>query len=379
VTPDQLAGLGIQLIGAPGRFLDRRTLAAGEQRVRARRFVIATGSRPLVPEIPGLAEVPYFTSATLFDNTRKLTHLVVIGAGAVALELAQACRRLGAEVTVVAPETPLAGRDPELGAIVLRQLADEGISLRVATEVARVEGRSLGIGVAVRTAAGEETLDASHILVAAGAAPVLEGLALEKAGVRVEGTNGAARLVLGTGLRTSNFRIYAAGDVVDGEGSVHAAARHAAVVVERALFGLPARVAPGTLPAAVFTDPELAETGLTEPELLRRRGDFRVLRVSLGENDRARMERQAHGLVKLVVGRGGRLLGAGIVGAGAAEMISLFSLAIANGLPLGALARFSAPYPTLTEAVRAVAEEGLADEPASPLRRRLLALRRVLP
>lgn len=380
VTAEQVRAHGIDLIAAPGRFLDRQSLAAGDRTVRARRFVIATGSHPLVPDIPGLGEVPYFTSRSFFDNTRKLTHLVIIGAGETGLELAQACRRLGAAVTVIERATPLGGRDPELVAVALRRLADEGVVLRAATEVVAVQQRSLGIGVAIRSAAGEETLDASHVLVATGRAPALEGLELEHAGIKVRIGDGPVRLLLQDGLRTSNPRVYAVGDAAGLASHVQAARRQAELVVRQTRFGLPERFDPSALPVAVFTDPEIAEVGLTEPMArLQRRGDFEVRRLGLAENDRARIERQGYGLVKLVIGRGGRLLGAGIVGTGAAETISLFALAIANGLSLRHLARFVAPYPTLGEVAGALAGEAPPNAAERPLPGRLGALRRVLP
>jgi pyruvate/2-oxoglutarate dehydrogenase complex dihydrolipoamide dehydrogenase (E3) component len=329
-----------------------------------------------VPEIAGLSEVPYFTSASIFDNPRKLTHLVIIGGGAVAVELAQAFRRLGSDVTLVDAAMPLAGSDPELAEIVLRRLDDEGVVVRPATEVTAVQLRSLGIGVSISSAAGSEVLDASHILVALGPVPNLDGLGLERAGVRTEQPG---RLSLRPNLRTSNRLVYAAGDVTGGKPHTHAAAYHADLVVRNALFPLPVRLDPALIPSAVFTDPELAEVGVTEPEAAAQRKKYRVLRFSLAENDRARAERQTYGLIKLVVGGGGRLLGAGIAGTGAAEMISLFAFAIANHLSINHFRNFIAPYPTLTEMVRGLADEAARPDLEGPWLHRLLAFGRMLP
>ena len=377
MTPEHLHALGIDVLADEGRFLDRRTLAAGTRQVRARRFVIATGSRPVVPDIAGLGDVPFFTSASIVDNPRKLTHLVIIGAGPIGAEMAQAFRRLGSEVTLVDHATPLADYDPELVEIALRQLAEEGVAIHPATEVTAVQQRSLGIGVVIRSAAGEAVLDASHILVATGRVPSLDGLALDKAGIRRDAATGS--LVLAPTLRTSNRRVYAVGDAVGGARHTHVAAHHADLVVRQALFGLPARFEPARLPIAVFTDPELAQIGLSEPAAARRGGGYRVLRLSLAENDRARIERQAYGLVKLVVDPGGRLLGAGVVGPGAAELLSLFTLAIANRLSIRHFRSLLAPYPSLAEIVRQLGEEAARSTPANPWLARLLALRRLLP
>jgi pyruvate/2-oxoglutarate dehydrogenase complex dihydrolipoamide dehydrogenase (E3) component len=378
-TPEHLTALGIDLLGGEARFLDQHTVVAGEQKVRARRFVIATGSKPYVPPILGLDSVPYFTSTSIFDNPRKLTHLVIIGGGPAGIELAQAFRRLGSDVTVVEIGTPLADGDPELVSIVLDRLVEEGVSIRAETTVTAVQQRSLGIGVTVRHGEEEEVLDASHILVATGRLPNLDGLDLARAAVRRR-KNGTPYLALRRDLRTTNRRVYAIGDAAGGPQHTHVALQHAEVVVRSALLGLPARADPALVPEATFTDPELAEVGLTEPELRRRkRQGYRLSRFSFAENDRARAERQGPGLVKLVTDGGGRLLGAGIVGPGAAEMIALFAFAIGNGLSLAHFRNFVAPYPTLTGVATALAEEAGQAAIARPFYTRLAAMRRRLP
>jgi pyruvate/2-oxoglutarate dehydrogenase complex dihydrolipoamide dehydrogenase (E3) component len=377
-SPEHLLALGIELLGGEGRFVDRQTVAVGDRLVRARHFVIATGSKPWIPEIAGLDGVPFFTSATIFDNPRKLTHLVIIGGGPVGIELAQAFRRLGSDVTVVEIGSPLADGDPELVEIALRQLAEEGVAIRRDTVVTAVQHRSLGIGVTIRSGEVEEILDASHILVAAGRLPNLDGLDLARGGIKRR-KKGTPYLALKPGLRTSNPRVYAVGDVIGGAQHTHAASHHAQLVLGNALLGRRARYDAHRIPTAIFTDPEIAEIGVTEPEAVRRRMDYRVLRFSFAENDRARAERQTQGLVKVVTGGGGRLLGAGIVGPGAAEMIAIFGLAIGNGLSIRHFRNFIAPYPTLSEVLHGLADEAARAELESTLTPRLLALRRMLP
>ena len=379
VTPEHLLALGIDLLGGQARFVDRRTVLVGDQLVRARRFVIATGSRPYVPEIKGLDHVPFFTSASIFDNPRKLTHLVVIGGGPVGIELAQAFRRLGSDVTVVEIGRPLADCDPELADIALRALREEGVAIRTDAVVAAVEARSLGIGVTVRQGEMEEVIDASHILVATGRLPNLDGLDLGKAGIRRR-KKGTPYLALKADLRTTNPRVHAIGDAAGGAQHTHAATYHAGLVVESALLRRRVRNDPYLVPSAIFTDPEIAEVGLTEPELKeRKRGDYRVLRLSFAENDRARAERQAFGLAKIVLDQGERLLGAGIAGPGAAEMISLFAFAIANGLSIRHFRNFVPPYPTLSEIVRGLGEEAARRQRRPAIVDKLRALRRWLP
>jgi len=374
----RLEALGAQVVSADARFADPRTLIAGEATVRARRFVIATGSRPVVPVLPGLNTVPFFTSETIFDNTRKLTHLLIVGGGRVGLELAQAYSRLGSQVTLLDQGTPLADADPELATILLARLRDEGVDIRPASVVSHIQARSQGIGVTVMGGTREDRLDVSHILVATGRRPNLETLELAKARIGLE--KSGARLKLSPGLRTTNPRVYAVGDSTGGAQSDQLAQYQAGLVVRNALFGLPGRADTSLVPRALHTDPGLAEVGLTEPMLHeRRKTGYRILRAGFAENDRARTERDTHGLAKLVTDPSGRILGAGVVGPGAGELVALFGLAIAGGISARQLAGFVAPYPTHAAiAGRLGAEFGGGERPSIWLQR-LMALNRLLP
>lgn len=371
--------LGAQIVNAEAKFTDPRTLSAGETLIRARRFVIATGSRSLLPEIPGLPSVPYFTTETIFDNTRKLTHLVIIGAGPVGLELAQAYTRLGTQVSVVEPGPPLPESDPELAEIALRRMREEGVDVRADTEVTLIQARSQGIGVIIKSGEREEMLDASHILVAVGRVPSLDSLDLDKARIRRSPLD-AARLEIGPGLKTTNRRVYAIGDAAGGRRSAHLADYQAQIVVRNALFGLPLRQKPELIPSVIYTDPEIAEVGLTEAEARERHKDaFLVTRWSFAQNDRARVLNQSFGVAKLLTDKGGRILGAGIAGAAAGELVALFSFAIANRLSARHLAGFVAPYPTLSDIARQLGLEVQRRQAPNPALARLLALNRLLP
>lgn len=382
LAPDAAAShveaLGAEFIAAEAKFVDLRTVAAGEVLVRARRIVVATGARPVVPEIPGLQDVPFFTSETIFDNTRKLTHLVIIGGGTLALELAQAYTRLGTEVTVVEPGRPLPGSDPELAAIALRRLAEEGVVIAADTTVTAVQARSQGIGVVVRSGEVEHVLDASHILVASGQQPDLAALELDAARIR-RSRLAPERLQLDAGLRTTNRRVYAIGAAAGSSGS-HLAAYQAGLVVRSALFGWPLRQQPLLLPSVTYCDPEIAEIGLDEAAARRRfRNDFVVTRWSFAQNHRARMLEQSHGVAKLVTRKSGRIVGAGIVGPAAGELIALFAFAIANRLSARHLAAFVAPDPSLADIARQLGLEAERHAAPQPLHARLLALTRLLP
>lgn len=340
--------LGAQVVTGDAAFADKRTLKVGETLVRAHRFVLATGSRPVVPAIPGLDAVPYFTTDTILDNTRKLTHLVIIGGGAMGLELAQSYARLGTEVTVVETAGLLPEFDPELAAVALTRLEEEGVHLRPNTTVTAIHARSMGIGIGIRGAEGEAMLDVSHILVAVERVPDIDTLDLDKAGIRRR-KDDVTRLELTPGLRTTNARIYAAGDIVGGPLSVGAAHEQARIVVDNALLAfVPKRHT--DVPRVVSTDPEIAEVGYSERTARTRFGTgFRVLRAPYADNDKARARRETYGVAKLIVGPRGRLLGAGIAGAGAAELAALFSLALAAKLNVAQLSQFAAPYPSLAE------------------------------
>jgi pyruvate/2-oxoglutarate dehydrogenase complex dihydrolipoamide dehydrogenase (E3) component len=342
----RFTGLGVRVIEGAARFKDRKTVAVGDAtEIRARRFVIATGSSPALPPIPGLADVPYLTNETVFDLTVRPRHLVVIGAGPIGLELAQAFRRLGSAVTVLEAAQPLAREDVECAGILLDALVREGVDLRGNVAVVRVEATGAALRVVMRDGDGEETLEASHLLVATGRRANADGLALEQAGIRHD-RNG---IVVDRGLKTANRRVYAIGDVAGRGQFTHLANYQAGLVVRNALFRLPVRANEALVPRVTFTDPELAQVGLTEAEARSRRRGFRVLRWPYHENDRAQAERQTVGHIKVVTDRRGRILGATIVGAGAGELITAWTLAISRRLNIRAFAGIIVPYPTLAE------------------------------
>jgi len=352
----RFTGLGVRVIEGAARFKNRRTVIVGDGiEIRARRFVVATGSSPAVPPIPGLDTTPHLTNETVFALTTRPEHLVVIGAGAVGLELAQAFRRLGAAVTVLEAALPLAREDPECVAVVLEQLRREGIDLRQAVEVVRVEGQGSQISgsqiggsqvtVVVRDAGGEATIVCSHLLVATGRRANTQELDLKRGGIRCVGD--AVRV--DQRLKTSNRRVYAVGDVTGCAPFTHAANYHAGIVIRNALFRQGAKVNEDAIPRVTFTDPELAQAGLTEAQAKARGYAIRILRWPFHENDRAQAERTTAGHIKVVADHRGDILGATIVGASAGELITTWTLAISQGLNLRAFAGIVVPYPTLAE------------------------------
>jgi pyruvate/2-oxoglutarate dehydrogenase complex dihydrolipoamide dehydrogenase (E3) component len=367
---ERFTGLGVRVIEGAARFKDKETVAVGDDvEIKARRFVIATGSAPAVPPIPGLGEVAYLTNETVFDLTVCPEHLLIIGAGPVGLEMAQAFRRLGAAVTVVEAANPLANDDAECAAIVIDQLVREGIAIRAGTNVLRVEP-GLKPRVVVATANGEQTIEASHLLVATGRQPNLDGLDLAAARIKT----GPRGIRVNKRLRTSNHRVYAVGDVAGGPQFTHAANYHAALVIRNVLFRLRARADATVVPRVTYTDPELAHVGVTEAQAGRR---IRVLRWPYHENDRAQAERETRGHIKVITSGGGRILGATIVGAQAGELIVPWTLAVAQRLNIRAFAEMVVPYPTLAEIGKRAAMTYFAGSLTSPFVRRIItALRR---
>lgn len=339
---ERFEGLGVRVIKAYGRFTSPRELHAGDTVIRARRFVIATGSSPLVPPIDGLDKVPYLTNETIFANAELPEHLIIIGGGPIGMEMAQAHRRLGAKVTVLEGQKALGKDDPELAAIALERIRAEGVEIIEGAMVTGVNGKAGAIRV--ETSDGT-THKGSHLLVAVGRRANTENLNLDAAGV--ETTRGGIKV--DGGLKTSNRRIYAIGDVTGGMQFTHMAGYQAGIVIRSALFGLPSWANTAHIPWATYTDPELAQVGLTEAAARESHADrLEVVRFAFADNDRARAERATTGLIKVMVVKG-RPVGVSIVGAQAGDLIGLWSMAITNRLKMGAIAAMVTPYPTLAE------------------------------
>ena len=371
---ERFTGLGVRVITAAGRFVDRKTVEAGEYRITARRFVVATGSSPVVPPIEGLKDVPYFTNETIFDNGKKLPHLIVIGGGPIGMELAQAHRRLGSDVTVIEGMRALAKDDPELTAVVLKHLKDEGIAVREGGLVERVTGGEGRVSVTVNFSGKKETIEGTHILVAAGRRANTAGLNLEAAGIAYDKRG----IKVDEGLRTSNKRVFAIGDIAGGLQFTHVANDDAGLVIRRALFRLPAKTTGRVVPWVTYTEPELAHVGLTEAEARAKHGKISVLRWPYHENDRAQAERETTGQVKVVTNAKGLILGATIVGSHAGELIQMWSLALSQGLKIRAMTSWISPYPTLSEVNKRAAFRYYASATSNPFVRKVISFLKIL-
>jgi pyruvate/2-oxoglutarate dehydrogenase complex dihydrolipoamide dehydrogenase (E3) component len=369
----RFTGLGVQVIEGTASFKNKRTVVLGDgTEIRARRFVIATGSSPALPEIPGLATIPFLTNETVFDLAERPEHLIVIGAGPIGLEFAQAFRRLGAAVTVLEEARALAREDVECADVVLDALMREGVDVREGVAVSRVEGVDSKVKVTIRSGDAEQSLEGSHLLVATGRRANADGLGLEQAGI----TRDPVGICVDNRLKTSNKRVYAVGDVAGMGQFTHLANYHAGLVIRNALFRQRAEVNEDLIPRVTFTDPELAHVGLTETEARERRIALRVLRWPFHENDRAQAERTTAGHIKVVTDRKGRVLGATIVGEGAGEMITAWTLAVSQNLNIRAFAGIMVPYPTLAEVGKRAAMTYFTPGLTSNWVRRIIALLR---
>ena len=342
-SQERFEGLGVRVIRARGAFVGPKRMKAGDFEIEARRFVVATGSRPMIPPIEGLAETPFLTNETLFDLEEQPEHLIVIGAGPIGLELAQAHLRLGCKVTVIEAQKALGREEPELAKIVVDRLRQDGLVIHENTPVAKVGGKAGAIWV--ETGAGR--IEGSHLLVAAGRAPNVQNIGLEAAGIAFDSVAGIA---VRPDLKTSgNRRVYAIGDVAGRRHFTHLAGYQAGIVVRSAVLGLPARERQDHIPRATFTSPEIAHVGLTEAEARAKFGSgIEVVQVGFDKSDRAVTADQTEGAIKVII-RKGKPIGAGIVGPEAGELIAMWAMAISAGLGMAAISNTVLPYPSLAE------------------------------
>jgi pyruvate/2-oxoglutarate dehydrogenase complex dihydrolipoamide dehydrogenase (E3) component len=349
-TPEVLAKQGIEVAIGPVRFLNADAIQVGERRIGAKHFVICTGAEPAVPPIPGLASVTYLTYESIFDLNRLPAKLIVIGAGPTGVELAQAFARLGSNVTVVDQRSSaLPDADPEAAATIQRRLESEGVKFQMSAVVTGVAAH--GAHVAVDVSASQ--LEADTLLVATGRRPRTAALDLERAGVEVN--EGAIRV--DKHLRTSNPHVFAAGDVTGGFQFTHYAGWQGYVAARNAVLPGAEEGVRSSVPWAVFTDPELAQAGLSELEARRQFGSIKVHRLPLERVDRAQTEAATDGFLKLVSRADGVLVGATAVSPAAGETMNELSVAIDRGLTLSDLASTIHVYPTFGFAVQQLAAE----------------------
>jgi len=366
-SPERFRAMGVEVVFAEAQFIADDLLLVEGREITARKFVLATGSRPFIPPIPGLDSVTYLTNETIFDTTGTIEHLIVVGSGAIGCEMAQSFARLGSKVSLLSNADLLPIEDSDMSDIVKQQFIADGIDLHLNVLVKKIDKIETGVRVEIKGDHHDESssVTGSHILIATGRQSNIENLGLEQAGVEID--NG--HLVVDARLRTSNKRIYACGDVAGPYLFTHMAEHQAGIVLRNALFHLPAKAQTSSIPWCTFTAPELARVGLSEQEASQQDIDHRVYTFPFSEIDRGIAEGETDGMAKIITTPKGKLLGACIVGPHAGELIAEYVLAISQGLNISALSNTIHIYPTLAQINRRVADQRMK-EALTPSRKR---------
>jgi pyruvate/2-oxoglutarate dehydrogenase complex dihydrolipoamide dehydrogenase (E3) component len=365
---ERFEGLGVKVIQATGKFVDARTVKAAGEKISARRFVIATGSTAAAPPIPGLEKVDFLTNENIFQLRECPKRLIIIGGGPIGMEMAKAHSRLGSTVTVLEAFDPLGKDDPEHTTIVLEKLKAEGIEILSRVKIRDISQTAKGIKIKLEDAGIERQINGSHLMVAAGRRVNVEGLDLEKAGIKYSKRG----IKVDKGLCTTNRNVYAIGDVAGGMQFTHVAGYHAGLVVKNILFRLPINATTNHVPWVTYTDPELAHVGLSAAMAEKQGLTHKVLKWSFAENDRARAERATDGLITVVIAGNSRILGATITAPNAGELIQPWALAISSKLKIKAMIDQIVAYPTWGEVNRRVAITAYAGFPSKPIVRRVI-------
>ena len=353
-SEERFRGLGVNVIKSEASFTSKDSVTAiqaGEPiSVRAKYFVVATGSHPVAPPINGLEGVSYYTNETIFDLNEKPQHLIIIGGGPIGIEMAQAHRRLGCDVTVIEASAIMGRDDPDLVGRLMTKMIDEGIRLIEQARITSITQNGARIMIDISDG---ESIEGTHLLVAAGRRPNIDTLNLEAANISYD----ARGIQTDNRLRSSNKRVYAIGDVAGRHQFTHVAGYHAGIVIRNILFKLPAKLRDDAIPWVTYTDPELAQTGLTWTEAVSRYGAEAVRRTDweLRDNDRARAARRTEGLIRVISDKKGKILGASILAPNAGELIHSWTLALQAGLKMSAMAGTIAPYPSWSEASKRAA------------------------
>lgn len=352
----RFADLGVDVYLGHGRFSGRDTIEVGGRTLRFKKAVIATGGRAAALPIPGLAETAHLTNETLFELTELPPRLTVIGSGPIGCEMAQCFARFGSEVTLIEMGAHVLMReDADAAAIVQRSLERDGVRLLMGAKTSRIEDRGGEKVVHVEVDGKSMEVVAEQLLVAVGRAPNVNGLGLELAGVAYDERAG---VTVDDGLRTSNPAIFAAGDICSQYKFTHTADFLARIVIRNALFGGRAKVSSLIVPWCTYTDPEIAHVGLYESDAAAQGLEVDTYEQDLAEVDRALLDGESEGFVKVIVAKGSdRIVGATIVARHAGEMISELSLAMRGKLGLGTVADTIHPYPTQAEAIRRVGDQ----------------------
>lgn len=346
-------GLGVRVIQAKGHFIDSKTLQAGDQQIQAKRFVVATGSSPLVPPIDGLDQVSYLTNETIFDLEQTPDHLIVVGGGPIGSELAQAFAMLGVKVTLLEGIKMLPKDEPDCSQVVKDQMEQDGVTIYEGFKVNQVTQQDHQISVIGDYDKESISVSGSHLLIATGRKPNIQDLALDKAGVNYQKQG----ISVDERLRSSNRHIYAIGDASGHMQFTHMASYQANIALRNILFRWPVKANYQAVPWVTYTEPELAHVGLTLEDAHAKHLNLKVTEWSFEDNDRAQAEHHTQGKIKVLTNGKGKIFGVTIVGHNAGELILPWVIAINEGKSLRSFTDAIVPYPTLSEVSKRVAGE----------------------
>ena len=370
-SKERFEKLGVKVILEKGEFHDNKTLVTESYIIKAKRFVISTGSHPFIPPIKGLSNIPYLTNESIFELKKLPKHLVIIGGGPVGVEMAQAFFRLGSNVTILEASSVLAKDDQSISSKLKSILLKEGLEIKEEIKILSISKDKASIEIKIKDKYEKEIkLNASHVLVASGRRPNIQNLNLEKANIKFSPRG----ILVDECLRTSNRRVYAIGDCTGGYQFTHVAGYHASLALRNTIFKLRAKFKTHAIPWVTYTDPELTHVGFLEKQLIDKKVPYTSLQMSFKENDRAQTELKTEGLIKVLVTPKGHILGVSILGPHAGELISPWVIAIQNKLKISTIANSIAAYPTLSDINKRIAGSFYKDKIFSPFVKRIVKL-----
>lgn len=369
-SKERFEKLGAKVILDKGNFLDHSTLETKKHLIKAKKFIIATGSFPFIPPINGIDSVKYYTNENIFDLKELPKHLVVIGGGPIGVEISQAFNRLGSKVTILEGSFALPKDDPEATSKLKNILLAEGIIINEHVEILSTKQKDEKVEISYKNQedSNNKTILATHLLIATGRRANIKDLNLESAGVRQSRT----AIEVDKNLRTSNSKIYAIGDCVGGYQFTHVAAYHAGIAIRNSIFKMRSSVKTNAIPWVTYTDPELAHVGYQESQLKDQNITHKVLSMPFTENDRAQAEKKTEGMIKILVSPSGYILGATILGPNAGELIYPWVICIQNKLKISTIVNSIAPYPTFSDINKRVAGEFYKDKIFSPFMKKIV-------
>lgn len=368
---ERFESLGVQVIQEAGQFIDNQTVRTDHHIIKAKRYIIATGSSPFIPPIPGMESVPYYTNESIFNLNVLPKHLAIIGGGPIGMELAQAFCRLGSTVTVLEASLAFPKDDPEMTAPLKSLLKKEGIIIEEQANISHIKQDDASIHIQFTDAEQKiQTVRCTHLLVAAGRRANINALGLSDANIKTT----ARGIVVDRFLKTSNPRVFAIGDCTGGYQFTHVAGYHAGLAIRNSLFRLRSPLETRAIPWVTFTSPELAHVGYLESQLISSNIPYQALRLPFEAIDRAQTDSETVGSIKVLVSKKGKILGATMLGAQAGELIYPWVMAIQQDMKISAFASTLVPYPTRNDISKQVAGSFYKDTIFSPWMRRVVKL-----